>query len=575
MADAILAFADYAEEIPAKLAVHHGRQGHERRDWTYRQYLGWLYNLHQSTPLPTPSYPVTQTYYAFVNAGRWIVQCLACRSAVEVDRQDALAICVICPSPWHQVIWPSNWQDIETILLTMPGHRLIAPLRQWRIGWTMSRLRERAALANQLQADLPEGVLLTSMSIGASRVWSVGEILTAANENIYISDILDDLAGRDGPVQLEDSLEILDGSGGRYFKLPGGTTAQRPTGTAARLRFNSTIARAEYHDGSGWVSFGAPVITYEALNAAGDVGTGSAQVSAGNHQHIPGQPSPPGASTPTGDSGRTQIALTWTAPYAGSSGITSYTLAYSEHDANSWTEVSVTGRNYTVASLDHSTNYDFRVRARNSAGAGPFSEITSQATQSANAPGVPTSVERGGGRYRGTLSVRWTAPSDVGDESISSYEVEHRLSGTATWTQVTGITGTGTSVTGLIAGSQYNVQVRARSGVGAGAWSTVVTIRAAFTPGRPAGATFSRGNNRLSTTWTAPTEGSVSVGYRVIYANANNGTVLGTHTVGVSTRSDSLSVTIASNTAYVVRIAAGNSDGYGEERSRISQATST
>ena len=258
MADAILAFADYAEEIPAKLAVHHGRQGHERRDWTYRQYLGWLYNLHQSTPLPTPSYPVTQTYYAFVNAGRWIVQCLACRSAVEVDRQDALAICVICPSPWHQVIWPSNWQDIETILLTMPGHRLIAPLRQWRIGWTMSRLRERAALANQLQADLPEGVLLTSMSIGASRVWSVGEILTAANENIYISDILDDLAGRDGPVQLEDSLEILDGSGGRYFKLPGGTTAQRPTGTAARLRFNSTIARAEYHDGSGWVSFGAP-----------------------------------------------------------------------------------------------------------------------------------------------------------------------------------------------------------------------------------------------------------------------------------------------------------------------------
>ena len=138
------------------------------------------------------------------------------------------------------------------------------------------------------------------------------------------------------------------------------------------------------------------MITYEALNAAGDVGTGSAQVSAGNHQHIPGQPSPPGASTPTGDSGRTQIALTWTAPYAGSSGITSYTLAYSEHDANSWTEVSVTGRNYTVASLDHSTNYDFRVRARNSAGAGPFSEITSQATQSANAPGVPTSVSRGG-----------------------------------------------------------------------------------------------------------------------------------------------------------------------------------
>ena len=50
--------------------------------------------------------------------------------------------------------------------------------------------------------------------------------------------------GSDDSIELEDSLEILSGSGGRYLRLPQGTTGQRPTGAAGMLRLNTTDGSA-------------------------------------------------------------------------------------------------------------------------------------------------------------------------------------------------------------------------------------------------------------------------------------------------------------------------------------------
>ena len=88
------------------------------------------------------------------------------------------------------------------------------------------------------------------------------------------------------PIELEDSLEILSGSGGRYLRLPQGTTGQRPTGAAGMLRVNTTDALVDFHDGTNWGQLLDPkIVTFGALDGNGDVGNGPSQLSEGDHQH--------------------------------------------------------------------------------------------------------------------------------------------------------------------------------------------------------------------------------------------------------------------------------------------------
>ena len=75
--------------------------------------------------------------------------------------------------------------------------------------------------------------------------------------NTGVSGILDDLAGRNGPVEYENSLAIENGDDGDHFVLlPAGTTAQRPTSPAAgMMRWNTSLSRLEYYDGVRWASY--------------------------------------------------------------------------------------------------------------------------------------------------------------------------------------------------------------------------------------------------------------------------------------------------------------------------------
>ena len=71
------------------------------------------------------------------------------------------------------------------------------------------------------------------------------------------------------------------------------------------------------------------------------------------------------------------------------------------------------------------------------------------------------------------LRVTWTAPQS--DLTISQYKVQYRR-----WDEIT-ISGspplTSTILTGLDAGTEYNVRVRAVSAGGSGNWSVVQTER--------------------------------------------------------------------------------------------------
>ena len=77
------------------------------------------------------------------------------------------------------------------------------------------------------------------------------------------------------------------------------------------------------------------------------------------------------------------------------------------------------------------------------------------------------------------LRVTWTTPQS--DLNISQYQVQYRRSGTTSWNSATPLSGsrpaTSTILTGLDAGTEFNVRVSAVSAVGAGKWSAEQTER--------------------------------------------------------------------------------------------------
>ena len=77
------------------------------------------------------------------------------------------------------------------------------------------------------------------------------------------------------------------------------------------------------------------------------------------------------------------------------------------------------------------------------------------------------------------LRVTWTTPQS--DVAISKYQVQYRRSGMTSWSSATPLSGsppaTSTILTGLDAGTKYNIRVRAVSELGAGEWSVEQTER--------------------------------------------------------------------------------------------------
>ena len=77
------------------------------------------------------------------------------------------------------------------------------------------------------------------------------------------------------------------------------------------------------------------------------------------------------------------------------------------------------------------------------------------------------------------LTVNWTAPQSV--MNISDYQVQYRRNGTTSWNNAYTVSvsppATSTILTGLDAGTEYNVRVRAVSAVVNGTWSIVQTVR--------------------------------------------------------------------------------------------------
>jgi hypothetical protein len=116
-----------------------------------------------------------------------------------------------------RVEWPDDKLDIEAELLKHPGqHRLDAPIRQWRPGWTVADLEARTTLAN---SKYEEGKQLRKLFIGATKDVAAGEVLSNNDHRTYVNGPIGDSSGDNGVTEHRDSLAVLSGNDGdRYIQ---------------------------------------------------------------------------------------------------------------------------------------------------------------------------------------------------------------------------------------------------------------------------------------------------------------------------------------------------------------------
>ena len=103
----------------------------------YRAFLAVYRTKRKLGPLPNDDQielrPRYSTVNAYINCGRWVVDCKVCRSAVVVDLEDLVFNCPICrgENRWSRIVLPQRRTEIERILLNRPGYRDAAPSRNW------------------------------------------------------------------------------------------------------------------------------------------------------------------------------------------------------------------------------------------------------------------------------------------------------------------------------------------------------------------------------------------------------------------------------------------------------------
>jgi titin len=190
---------------------------------------------------------------------------------------------------------------------------------------------------------------------------------------------------------------------------------------------------------------------------------------------------PNGLTATPGDS---QVALTWAAPVSsGGLPITGYHLyAGTTADLGGASPIAtLTGTVVTVTGLVNGSTYYFKVTALNRAGEGPGTETKAVPVTT---PGEPTGLTATPGDSQVTLS--WAAPASDGGAPISDYIIVQGTSpGGETGDPVSGspVTGTRTTVTGLVNGTTYFFKVVAVNAAGQGPLSAEAS--AALLPIKP------------------------------------------------------------------------------------------
>jgi len=167
--------------------------------------------------------------------------------------------------------------------------------------------------------------------------------------------------------------------------------------------------------------------------------------------------------------GDTVVSLSWTSV----SGAVAYQVQYRAVGSSTWLVDRLTDQTSLIVSgLTNGTAYEFRVIASDGTPSNVGDPTPAQsATPTLSAPGTPVGVSAAPG-ISGTLEVTWSAATTGG--AVATYSLRYGTDG-ETWTTITGITDTDRTLTGLVNGTAYQVQVQAVNDAGTSNWTSSAT----------------------------------------------------------------------------------------------------
>ena len=222
------------------------------------------------------------------------------------------------------------------------------------------------------------------------------------------------------------------------------------------------------------------------------------------------------------------------------------------------------------------------IKAANGAVFDDDSDVTDPWKDGGCEPDAPA-VTAAAGAAAGSIQVSWTAP-ESGGAPLLDYEVHWKLS-SATWPEAgfsfpdreaeLDATATSYTITGLTAGAEYTVRVRASNSIGDGEWSadaeslSGAPARSDLPPPKNLRAVTGKGSVKL--TWEAPDDATVT-GYRIERRRADEDR-RDNHTLVEDTGSSETGYTDQSaekGVEYEYRVSARNDDGAGDASDWVS-----
>lgn len=285
-------------------------------------------------------------------------------------------------------------------------------------------------------------------------------------------------------------------------------------------------------------------------------------------------PSAPRNLRATGENG--QVRLSWNAPSRGTP-VIDYEYKFDTNDDGSWRRWKVsdsTSTSYTVTPLTNGTLYAFKVRARNTGGAGTESGKVTATPINITVPSAP--------RYltaqmtpTGRVLLNWHAPLDTGGSLITDYEYIIDTNNNGTWGSwgTTGDRGTDEYFGGFTQGVTYAFKIRAVNSVGAGGASNkaTITIPVILPPTSPLDFLAVPGNGSVDLSWSSSRrDGGGTITYQFRYQSSG-----GSYSVWSPEQSSTnASITgLTNGTHYDFQLRAKNSGG--TSGSVIASATPT
>ncbi len=375
-------------------------------------------------------------------------------------------------TPYVQVratnsIGDSAWSDSATQKVGVPAAPAAPTLTpgnaQLAVSWTAPADNGSGITDYDVQYSSDDGTTWTEWNAGNTGTSTSATITTLTNGTEYQVQVRAANTLGDGPWSPSATLKAGVPAAPAAPTLASGNAQLAVSWTAPA---NSGSAITDYDvqyssdSGSTWTEWNAGNTSTTTSATVTTLTNGTSyqvQVRAGNtHGDGPWSPSatltpglPATPDKPTVEPGNRSLTVKWTAPADNGSPITDYDVEYrtfSQAKLGNWvhwnpSETS-TSTTTTITGTDNGTDYQTRVKARNSAGDGGWSPhsdgVKSGAPATPAAPGLTPGSNK--------LAVTWAAPADNGS-AINNYDVRYRTTGASAWTRLDfglGITVTGT-----------------------------------------------------------------------------------------------------------------------------------